>query len=436
MMTSSRLEARQTPSIRRSVVRIDRIFASLLGLGLGLTEVSLRSRLDLPLAELTLVFWALAELFTRRLRFDLDRRGALYLLAATLVLLATSIVIADTVNGQSWSTTVRNVLKYLILFLVLAWFAHSPSLDRVASFLLGALIGVALIGFAVLRQNPETPYVAKYFVPYAGSLVLAALAGARPFKGGWRFVTVLSAVLITALAVAAQARWSALSAVLVLALTLLPRSGPIATRASIVVAALVPAVPLIFLGQETALALIWSQDLRSASEVERLLLYAFAHESIQTNPWFGIGFENFTVHFERRFGDLLLMQSSVQGPHNQYAAVGALFGLPTLVFYAAAAASALNLVYVRRKSLSRLTLPSIGMLALIFSANEVSDDARLVLYLTAALLAIGEQPARSVLAALLSRPRSLGADLRRAQAQPAGMGSSFERMVARDGSRA
>lgn len=401
MTTSSLPELARIPAARGPLIRLDRILIFLIGLGLALAEVNMRAKLDLPLVEMSLAVRALAELFTRRLRLDLDRRGSLYALATTLVLLAAWIVVADVVNAQSWPTTMRNLLKYLILFLVLAWLAYTPSAERVATFLLGAMTGIALVGLQVLSVNLDTPYLAKYFVPYAGGLVIAALAGGRPFNGGWHLATPLLAVFVTALAVAADARWAALSAVLALALTLLPRSGPVTTRVWILLAALVPAVPLLFLDQEQALALIWSEDLRAASEVERLLLYAFAHESIQTSPWVGIGFENFTVNFERRFGDLLLMRSEVHGPHNQYAAIAALFGLPALALYAAAIAAAINLLYARQGRSSRLTLPALGLLAMILSANEVSDDARLVLYLTAVLLVVGTPARRSFLAELL-----------------------------------
>lgn len=386
-------------------LRLDLVLLFALGFAVTATEVSIRTSYDLPLTEMLLIAWGLLELVGRRLRLELERKPALYLFGLACALLAAWIALADAANAQAVATTVRNVLKYLVLFLAVAWIAVSPSRERIAVLLLGSILGTAAVGFSVLVANPDTPYLAKYHTPYLGLLVLAAWAAGRPFAGVWRAITAASVLCVAFLAVAASARWSVISGIVVCLTALLPRPTRGLFRSAVVVASLAPLVPLLMLDTEAALGLIAAHDLHAAADVERVLLYAFAHESIFARPLFGIGFEGFLGQFESVFGHVLTMTSSVQGPHNQYAAIGTLFGLPALAFYALAVGAAVALLHSPNRRPSRLSLAAVGLWGLMFLANEISDDTRLGLYLLATLLAYGEPARNSALAALLPTKR-------------------------------
>jgi hypothetical protein len=311
------------------------------------------------------------------------------------------IVVADSMNAQSSGTILRNLLKYEIMFVVLAWLAHSPSKDRIAALLLGSTLGVAAVGATVLFENPDAPYLAKYRTPYLGVVLLAALATGRPFDGGWRWILPPTVVLVGLLAVNASARWAMISGLVVCAAMLVPRLPNAVFRVFLLSVALFPLVPVLLLDTETALNLIAEHDLRSAADVERVTLYAFAHDSIVRNPVFGIGFEGFLVSFERQFGHVLTMTSSVQGPHNQYAAIGALFGVPALIFYAAAVWAAMNLLHPPGRKPTRLAQAAAALFGLAMLSNELADDARLALYLVALILTCGQSAPRSLLASLI-----------------------------------
>ncbi len=381
-------------------VRLDHVGLSCSGFAGAILEVSIRKELDLPLLETVLVLWGIAEFVGRRLHLETARSPSLYVLGACCVLFGSWIILADSMNAQSWGTMLRNLLKYEVMFAVLAWLAHSPSKDRIAAFLVGGTLGVAAIGATVLLANPDEPYLAKYFTPYVGVLLLAAWAGGRPFNGGWRWLLPAAALFVGALATMASARWSVISGLVVCSVVLVPSRSRAFFRLFLALSALVPLIPLLLLDTEAALDLIVAHDLRSAADVERVSLYAFAHDSIVRNPLFGIGFEGFLTGFEASFGHILTMTSGVQGPHNQYAALGALFGIPALIFYAAAVWASMNVLHPPMRPPTRLALAAAAMFGFAFLSNEVSDDARLSLYLVALILAVGQSASTRFLAAL------------------------------------
>lgn len=394
-------------------VRLDHIGLFCSGFALAILEVSIRKELDLPILETVLVLWGTAEFVGRRLHLETARSASLYVFGACSVLFGAWIIVADSVNAQSWGTMIRNLLKYEIMFAVLAWLAHSPSKDRIAAFLMGGTLGVAAIGATLLLANPDAPYLAKYSTPYLGVVLLAAWAAGRPFNGGWRWLLPAAALLVGVLATMASARWSVISGLVVCSVMLVPRCSRAFFRLFLALSALVPLTPLLLLDTEAALDLIAAHDLRSAADVERLTLYAFAHDAIARKPLFGIGFEGFLTDFEANFGHVLVMTSAVQGPHNQYAAIGALFGIPALIFYAAAVWAWMSVLHPPARTPTRLALAAAAIFSFTFLANEISDDARLALYLVAVILACGRASARPLLASLFI-PES--AKLRRALA--------------------
>ncbi|MCS6779899.1 MAG: O-antigen ligase family protein, partial [Geminicoccaceae bacterium] len=290
--------------------------------------------------------------------------------------------------------------------LLVAWLALSPNKDYIAVFLMGSVLASIAVGLSVLLDNTDKPYLAKYYAPYVGLLILTAWAAGRPFNGAWRWITSAAVLLATILAIHASARWALISIGVVGIAALVPRPYGLALRALVLVTCAVPLLPLLALDPGTAATVMTARNLASASDVERLLLYAFAHESMINYPIYGIGFERFLNEFEGRFGHLLTMASSVQGPHNQYAAIGALFGVPALLIYATAVASSVFLLLRLTKTApSRLKLACLLLWGFMFLANEISDDARLALYLVAALMACGAPAQRSWLGALLPRRR-------------------------------
>lgn len=381
-------------------VRLDHIGLFGSGLALSILEASLRKELDLPFVETVLAIWGVGEFLGRRLRLETARPTGLYMLAGAAAMLGAWIVIADAVNAQQWSTTLRNLLKYEILFLVLAWLAHTPSKDRIAPFLIGSVLGIATLGATVLLANPEAPYLAKYQTPYVGVVLLSAWASARPFNGGWRWLLPVAAGAVALLALHASARWALLSGLLVCVVMLAPRLARVTFRIVLVVMAATPLIPLLLLDTETAMQLIAENDLNSAADVERVTLYAFAHGTIVSNSLFGIGFEGFLNGFEAQFGHMLKMTSAVQGPHNQYAAIGSLFGVPALILYATTVWASMNLLHAPTRRPTRLALAAAAMFSFMFLANEISDDARLALYLVALILASGRSSARPLLVSL------------------------------------
>lgn len=381
-------------------IRLDHVGVFVLGCALALLENALRKEQDLPIVELFLALWGVAEFLAGRVHLEAGRKISLYVLGGCCTLFGAWIILADLFNAQSWGTTLRNLLKYEISFLMFAWLAHSPSQGRIASFLVGSMVGISIYGTFVLMANPDAPHLAKYHTPYWGVILLAIWAGGRPFNGGWRWILPPIAVFIGLLASEASARWSMLSGLLVLAAMLLPRLSATSFRVLLALAALAPVVPLLLLDTPTALRLIAELDLQSASDVERLVLYAFAHDTLLRNPFTGIGFENFLTSFEREFGHILRMESAVQGPHNQYAAVGSMFGVPGMLLYAAAVCASMNLLHEPERAPTRVAQAAVMMFGFAFLANEVADDQRLAVYLVAVLLCCGA-PARSSLAAAL-----------------------------------
>ncbi len=384
-------------------IRLDLVALFFFGVTASLMEISHRDELDLPVVEGILVVWALGELLSRKLRIETRRSLALYALGTYCALLVVWIVVADSMNGQAASTTIRNVLKYIILFLMVTWIAFSPSKRRIAILLFGSLIGSVVIGYYVLASNPDTPYLAKYHTPYVGLMLLAAWSSGRPFDRGWRWVTSAAALAVMVLAVNASARWALVSGAVVLTANLLPRFSLGAFRVSVVVVCIAPLVPLLLLDSAIALQLIAERDLRSAADVERVALYAFAHDTIMRFPIFGIGFENFVGRFESSFGHVLTMTSSVQGPHNQYAAIGSIFGVPALLMYVAAVTASVFMLRPAVTRSRRLAQACVALWGFMYLANEISDDARLQLYLLATLIACGEPVTRSWFGSLLPR---------------------------------
>jgi hypothetical protein len=388
-------------SSRSRGIRLDHVGLFVSGATLAVLEVSIRKELDLPLLETILALWGIAEFASRRLHLETARAPSLYILGGCCVLFGVWIVLADALNAQSWGAILRNLLKYEIMFVILAWLAHSPSKDRTAALLVGSTLGVAVVGATVLLANPDAPYLAKYQTPYLGVVLLAAWATGRPFDGGWRWILPAAAMMVGLLAVLASARWSIISGLVVCTVLMMPRISGMLFRIFLLLMALVPMTPVLLLDTETALSLIAEQDLRSAADVERVTLYAFAHDSIMRNPLFGIGFEGFLTSFEQQFGHILTMASAVQGPHNQYAAIGALFGVPALILYAAAVWASMSLLHPPARRPTRLAQAAAAMFGFAFLSNEVSDDARLAVYLVALILASGQSTPRPFLASLI-----------------------------------